>query len=116
MKFYGIQIGCNKVLKATDTEEVVAITTFSDSSFLSSLNEIIHISSLISKDPKNEKYESTLPKNDPDLSKIGSLNEMKKLPHYTYHYKIEVSKLKELKSILKSVFPRKYYIELSTNG
>lgn len=109
MKFYGIQLGCTRVFKAYGNYEVIAVTSFSEESTTRSVNELSKIADKVEHEGPYEDANDV----DPDISRIASdLNAKLMWSHHTYHYLVDVSKLKEFNKVLHKVFPKKYYIQL----
>lgn len=113
MKFYGVQLGCTKLFKATDDSEVLTITTFSESSTDRSMKALSKYAKKIMLEGEYESIRS----HDPDLTKIApTLGENSFWSHHTYHYLIDLKDLNKIKEVLDIVFPKKYYIQLKENG
>lgn len=110
MRFYGLEIGCNKILKAEPDYEVVTITIFGRTEWFRSAGI-----PRFCKNLTDEFWVGSSPVYSPDVSKIPSnLNEAKESYGYIRsHFKIPINKFNQLNGIIGKLFPPSDYVQLS---
>jgi len=110
MKFYGLEIGCNKVLKAEKGTEVVSITTFGEDVTQTLVASLRPISLKLT----HQGEYIDCPATSPETSRIRSLNEeRKRRTHHVYHYLVADYLLQSFLNTVRLKLPPHDYIKLS---
>lgn len=109
MKFYGIQFGCNSVLNADNSSEIITVCTFGERSTCTSL----HALSRIAKAFKHECEYDDIRELEPNVRRVSDLNnECSFRLYHKYHYRVANDKITEFNKALEQIFPSSQFVAL----